>query len=74
MYGIVPGVGKEARKDCVLGDYKIPKGTRVIIHMHSIHHSEDYYEKPYEFNPDRWETTQNENVDESEKKKNQYWM
>jgi cytochrome P450 family 49 subfamily A len=70
LYGIVPGITKEAKKDTILGDYKIPKGQSVMIHMYSIHNSEEYFENPEKFIPERWE----KGSEETENKKKQYWM
>lgn len=35
-------------------NYIIPKGTSVWIPVHAIHHDEEYYPNPHEFNPGRF--------------------
>ena len=37
----------------VLG-HKIPKGTPVIVNLFGLHHSEKYWDKPWDFNPGRF--------------------
>lgn len=29
---------RESTKDCVIGGYNIPKGTRLIVNLYKIHH------------------------------------
>lgn len=47
---------REAQQDVVLGNgkYPIQKGTWMIIPVYSLHRDELYWEKPEEFNPDRF--------------------
>ncbi|KAI0423563.1 cytochrome P450 [Xylaria sp. FL1042] len=41
-------------QDDVYHGHHIPKGTAVIMNVWNIHHSEDDYEEPEKFNPDRF--------------------
>lgn len=43
-------------EDCKLGntDITVRKGVEVEIGVHAIHHSEEYYDKPYQFIPERF--------------------
>ena len=45
---------KEAVHDCVLGGYRIPKGTLVHVGMRVLHHKPEYWDNPGEFRPERW--------------------
>ncbi|KAJ3261488.1 hypothetical protein HK103_005323 [Boothiomyces macroporosus] len=54
-HSIVNGVQRVAVEDTEILGYKIPKGTRVIVGIASIHMSEKYYKEPHKFNPDRWD-------------------
>jgi len=51
----VPFIMRKCEEDDVLGGYKIPKGTAVMINMYTLHHHPDLWEDPETFNPDRWE-------------------
>uniref|UniRef100_A0A6J0TDU2 Steroid 17-alpha-hydroxylase/17,20 lyase n=1 Tax=Pogona vitticeps TaxID=103695 RepID=A0A6J0TDU2_9SAUR len=44
----------EALEDTSIGEYDIPKGTHVVINLWSIHHDEKEWDKPAEFNPERF--------------------
>ncbi len=37
-----------------LGGHKIPPNTPVLISNYSMHHSENHWESPLQFNPERW--------------------
>lgn len=39
---------------------KIPKGTMVAIPMNAIHHSTEFYENPYKFDPENFSAEQKE--------------
>nr|XP_014339337.1 PREDICTED: steroid 17-alpha-hydroxylase/17,20 lyase-like [Latimeria chalumnae] len=48
---LIPHVALE---DTSIGEYFIPKGTRVIVNMWSIHHDPQEWTDPEEFKPDRF--------------------
>ncbi|XP_066477570.1 steroid 17-alpha-hydroxylase/17,20 lyase [Tiliqua scincoides] len=48
---LIPHVALE---DTSIGEYDIPKGTRVMINLWSIHHDEKEWNNPGEFNPGRF--------------------
>jgi len=50
----VAGVSRDASEDVYIGKYFLPKGTRVIISINSMHHDPNYWEKPEEYFPERW--------------------
>lgn len=45
---------KLATKDTQLGDWFIPKGTRIGIDLYTIHHSKELYGDPENVRPERW--------------------
>jgi len=45
-----------------LKGYKLPEGTSVVINMSAIHHSSKYWSKPFEFNPSRFLTTNDDGL------------
>jgi cytochrome P450 len=51
-----------------IGGYQWPTDTMIRINMDTIHHSEEYWEEPDKFNPDRWM------VEGFEPKKNSFIM
>ena len=55
LYGIVPINSRFCDKDVTIGDITISKGTRVIAPVYALSHDEEYWDKPYEFNPERME-------------------
>jgi cytochrome P450 len=62
MYPEPPLLIRRALEDDVLpaggtgksGGYKILRGTDIFIALYNIHRSKDYWDKPDEFNPDRF--------------------
>ncbi len=58
---LYPAVWLMVRKNIsntVLGEYFLPKGSIILLNVYGIHHNETYWEKPNEFQPDRY-TTEN---------------
>ncbi|KEH37115.1 putative cytochrome P450 [Medicago truncatula] len=49
-------VFREATSDVNINGYLIPKGWRVLVWFRSVHLDPEIYPKPFEFNPDRWES------------------
>ncbi|XP_038069231.1 cytochrome P450 1A5-like [Patiria miniata] len=50
-------------KDTELNGYFIPKDTVVFVNLHSMHHDENRWEKPEEFNPRRFLTEDGSRLD-----------
>jgi len=53
-YMIAPSVAMSANGDVILGKYKLPDKTTVMINLTSMSHDTRYFEEPDVFNPDRW--------------------
>ena len=45
---------REALKDCEIGEYRIPKGSDVVISQYVNHHDPRYFPDPEKFDPERW--------------------
>ena len=46
--------GREALANCTIGGYSIDAGTTVLISQYVTHRDPRYFERPDEFDPDRW--------------------
>jgi cytochrome P450 len=54
LYPPVAIFGREAARDCTIGDYDIPQGTVVTISQWVMHRHPRYFENPEVFQPERW--------------------
>ena len=54
LYPPVAIFGREAAKDCLLGDYQIHQGTVIMISQWVMHRHPKYFEQPEAFQPERW--------------------
>ncbi|KAJ4950634.1 hypothetical protein NE237_027466 [Protea cynaroides] len=52
---IIIGVMRKAMKDVEIKGYLIPKGWCALTYFRSIHLDEQHYDRPYQFNPWRWQ-------------------
>lgn len=50
----VPIIGRELTEDTLIGGVKVAKGTTVNIPVFAMHHSDEIYPQPLEFNPERF--------------------
>ncbi|KAI1868729.1 uncharacterized protein JN550_006304 [Neoarthrinium moseri] len=41
-------------KPLVIDDHVIPSGTQVGVSIYSLHHNEEYFPDPFEFQPEKW--------------------
>lgn len=48
-------IGKQNVQETTVGEFLIPKNTDVFINIYQLHHHPDYWEKPDDFIPERWE-------------------
>nr|XP_022295105.1 cytochrome P450 10-like isoform X1 [Crassostrea virginica]XP_022295106.1 cytochrome P450 10-like isoform X1 [Crassostrea virginica] len=51
---IVTGITRKVLRDTEIGGYHIPKGTFLFFGNNTLSMSEEYFEKPEEFRPERW--------------------
>lgn len=60
----LPIITRQCCKDYKLQDENIiiEKGTKIIIPIVGIQHDEEYFEKPMEFNPDRFSDENRNNI------------
>lgn len=49
-----PFVGRIVSEDVDLGDFVIPRGANIVIGYLHLHRSEQYWEEPLKFDPDRF--------------------
>jgi cytochrome P450 len=54
LYPPVAIFGREAARDCTIGDYDVPQGTVVTISQWVMHRHPRYFENPEVFQPERW--------------------
>jgi cytochrome P450 len=46
--------GREARADCLIGDYPVPRGMTILMSQWVVHRDPRFWVRPDEFLPDRW--------------------
>lgn len=54
IYPPVWSIGRLVEDDYLVDKYTIPKGSSIIMSQYVMHHNDKYYDRPNEFNPDRW--------------------
>ena len=47
-------LGREALQECEIGGYQIPAKTTLFMSQWVMHRDPRYFDRPEEFNPDRW--------------------
>ncbi|TKY48251.1 3-epi-6-deoxocathasterone 23-monooxygenase [Spatholobus suberectus] len=55
MGNIITGVMRKAMKDVEIKGYLIPKGWCAFVYFRSVHLDDKNYDRPYQFNPWRWQ-------------------
>jgi len=56
-------VFREAAGEARLGDYRVPDGAGVMLPQWSVHRDDRYFDRPQQFDPDRWSRRSPESVD-----------
>ncbi|CAH1364460.1 hypothetical protein MTP99_000840 [Tenebrio molitor] len=54
MYPVIIGNGRSLQSDTVIAGYEVPKGTHVIFPHLVVSNSEEYFQEPHRFLPERW--------------------
>jgi cytochrome P450 len=54
LYPPVWTIGRHVENDYPVGEYIIPAGSSILMSQYVMHHNPMYYERPEQFNPDRW--------------------
>jgi len=62
MYPPVLRIERECNKTVTYDGLTIKKGTLVSIATFPLHYSEEYYDEPEKFNPDRWAPENKDNL------------
>ncbi|CAN0922156.1 Cytochrome P450 82A3 [Linum grandiflorum] len=57
------GGPREFSKDCNVGGYHVPAGTRLIVNLYKLHTDPKVWSEPMEFKPERFLTTEYKDVD-----------
>jgi cytochrome P450 len=55
LYPAVWLIVRKSISNTVLGNYFLPKKTIILLNVYGIHHNENYWDKPEEFRPDRFD-------------------
>ncbi|KAI1635000.1 cytochrome P450 [Biscogniauxia mediterranea] len=45
---------EEGNGPFIVDGHVIPSGTKVGVNIYSLHHNEEYFPDPFQYNPDRW--------------------
>ena len=54
LYPPAFGLGREAIEECEIGGYRIPRKTQVFTFQWATQRDPRFFDRPDEFNPDRW--------------------
>ncbi|MGK5629922.1 cytochrome P450 [Streptomyces sp. URMC 123] len=52
----LPLLPRRARREAVIGGYRVPEGARLVLNLSGLHHDPAVYARPHVFDPDRWLT------------------
>ncbi len=62
MYPIVPMSMRHVMNSCVVEDYELPVGSKIVIAQTATHYMEDIFPDPYKFDIDRYLPPRNEHL------------
>ena len=51
------GSASTLSQDCKIGKYHVKAGDQVQINIHGMHHSSAHWQRPHEFLPERWDSS-----------------
>ncbi len=51
---VISGTSRHTLEDFPLGEWTVPKGTQVVVSAQMIHRDERFFERPLQFQPDRF--------------------
>jgi len=54
LYPPAPTLGRDALRDCEVGDHRIPKGSTIVVSPWVVHRDPRFFEDPEAFRPERW--------------------
>lgn len=54
LYPTAPFLARTLDRDIVLGGYEIPAGKLLVFSLYTTSRSEEYFDDPLEFRPERW--------------------
>jgi len=54
LYPPVYTIGREARAECEVGGYQVPKGTTILMNQWIVHRDRRFFKQPEQFIPERW--------------------
>jgi cytochrome P450 len=54
LYPAAWAIGRQAKEDDIINGYLMPKDKPIFLSVWNLHRSEKYWDKPLEFNPDRF--------------------
>ena len=58
-----PVIVRESSKRCTIGDYEIPPKTRLLVNVWGIGRDANHWEKPLEFQPNRFISEEKNQLD-----------
>ena len=62
LYPPAYAVGREAIEETEIGGYRVPKGTQLFAFQWATHRDPRYFNKPGEFDPERWTSENSERL------------
>ncbi|GLH09721.1 Cytochrome P450 4g15 [Gryllus bimaculatus] len=54
LYPSVPIIGRHVTQDVQIGNYTIPAGCDVTVHIYHVHRNPEYFPEPEKFDPDNF--------------------